>query len=92
MFLLTASNLTHLPLMRDDTINFCSGKASSLEQIIEICKISTSHSPEIVVNPAYVRRNEIKVLEGDNSKLLRIAGVKNITGIEETIRWMLAYR
>lgn len=77
--------------LRDDTINFCSGKASSLEQIIEICKISTSHSPEIVVNPAYVRRNEIKVLEGDNSKLLEVTGVKKTIGIEETLRWMLAY-
>lgn len=73
----------------NDTINFCSGRASSLKEIIEICKISTAHSPEIIVNPAYVRQNEIKVLEGDNSRLWRATGVHTITSIEGTITWML---
>jgi len=75
----------------NDTINFCSGRASSLREIIEICEAATAHYPRVVVNPAYVRKNEIRVLVGNNSKLFEATGAQKITDIEETIRWMLAY-
>ena len=75
----------------NDTINFCSGRASSLREIIEICEAATAHYPGVVVNPAYVRKNEIRVLVGNNSKLFEATGAQKITDIEETIRWMLAH-
>ena len=73
----------------NDTLNFCSGRASSLKKIIEICELITGHSIEVLVNPDYVRKNEIKILLGDNSNLAKIIEVQNIIGIEGTLRWML---
>lgn len=70
--------------------NLCSAHAISLRQIIEILNRLTSHTIRIEVNPAFVRSNEIAVLQGDNRKLYTALPelIKPIM-IEETLSWML---
>ncbi len=69
-------------------VNICSGEPVSLHQIIEMAEGITGQSIEVVVNPAFVRENEIKRLSGDNSRLME-QGWKRTYTFDETLRWML---
>lgn len=72
------------------TINICSGDSYTLEQILEYAQQAASHRfDEVVVNPAFVRSNEIKLLVGDPSLLnSKVANNTRFT-LEQTIQWMV---
>lgn len=55
-----------------ETINLCSGVGVSLIEIIEIMEKLSCRSIEVSVNANFVRKNEIRVLVGDASKLKSI--------------------
>ncbi|MBA4381377.1 MAG: hypothetical protein C0406_02320 [Sideroxydans sp.] len=71
-----------------EVVNICSGESVSLQQIIEMSERITGRSIEVVVNPAFVRENEIKQLSGENSRLMD-KGWKRTYSFDETLRWML---
>lgn len=70
------------------TINLCSGKAISLLQIIELMNQLAGYEINVVVNPDFVRENEIKDLSGDTSRLKKLVQLKFDYSIEDTLRWM----
>lgn len=70
-------------------INICSGRATSLGEIITKTEELAGYAIEVRVNPAFVRANEIARLRGDNSYLKQLIGFAPETPIEETLRWML---
>lgn len=72
------------------TVNVCSGRGHSLAQIVALCERLTGHTLEIRVNPAFVRANEVKVLLGDNRRLLDLIGDWESPPLERTLAWMLA--
>lgn len=61
---------------RGQVVNVCSGKAISLHQIINMLESISGYSIEVLVNPQYVRPNEIKSLCGSNQKLFDLTGFK----------------
>jgi len=68
--------------------NVCSGQAHSLKDILTMMAEIAGYEIEARVNPAFVRANDVKRLQGDASKLFRtIGGVANIP-LKETLRWM----
>lgn len=71
-------------------LNIATGHLHSLQEILQLLCDMTGHEPEIAVNPAFVRANEIVRLGGDPARLnaldLDVAPVP----IEETLQWMLA--
>lgn len=70
-------------------INICSGDSYTLEQILEYAQQAANHRfDEIVVNPAFVRSNEIKLLVGDPLKLNSIIHGYKRFSLQETIQWM----
>ena len=69
--------------------NVCSGRAYSLGEIIAMIQAISNHSMKIEVNPAFVRRNEVHRLYGDNSLLSRMIGPLPIIPLEDTLQWML---
>lgn len=71
-----------------ETYNVCSGIASSLLGIIEMMRDISGHSPEVVVNPAFVRANEIKRLVGSRAKLDGVLGERPGFDLRATLRWM----
>ncbi|WP_145588255.1 NAD-dependent epimerase/dehydratase family protein [Yersinia aldovae] len=73
-----------------EVFNICSGKAYCLRDIISICEKETSHKLKIHVNQNLIRANEIKILQGDVSKLHSIIGDWNNVELEDTLRWMLS--
>ena len=72
-----------------DTVNLCSGRASSLAFIINTFTELTHHRPEIRRNPTLIRDREIPVLVGDPTKLGRITGRTHRFPLESTLREML---
>jgi nucleoside-diphosphate-sugar epimerase len=73
-----------------ETVNICSGRATELGQIIDMCKAITGHDLEVAVNPNFVRSDEIKTLNGDRSHLDALIGSSERHSLEDTLRWMLS--
>lgn len=73
----------------DVTVNICSGRALALGEIIRMCCAMTGHNIEIAVNPAFVRADEIKTLQGDPSHVEKLLGGVDRHQFEATLAWML---
>jgi nucleoside-diphosphate-sugar epimerase len=74
---------------RGETVNICSGRATALGEIIDMCRVITGHDLEVAVNPDFVRADEIKTLNGDRSHLEALTGASERHALEDTLRWML---
>lgn len=57
-----------------ETYNLCSGTAISISEALALLEEMTGHRPEVTVDPALVRPNEIPLLLGDPGKFQRDAG------------------
>ena len=71
------------------TFNVCSGQATSLQSVIEMCEQHAGYKMKIIVNPDFVRENEIKTLYGSEHKLRSVLGEYRQYTLQETIQWML---
>jgi GDP-6-deoxy-D-talose 4-dehydrogenase len=70
-------------------LNICSGRATSLHDVLRIVQRISGHELEVKVNPAFVRGNEVKRLRGSNARLLtRLPGWQS-RSLEDTLAWML---
>ncbi len=72
-----------------ETYNICSGKAINIRSVISLLSEITGHTPNITINPAFVRANEIDRLFGDRSKLFKCVGPINIPALKDTIEWII---
>lgn len=75
---------------RGETVNVCSGKATALGEILDMCRTITGHEIEVVSNPAFARAQEIKILMGDPTHLESLIPVGVRHKLEETLQWMLS--
>ena len=71
------------------TFNVCSGRHYSLREVIALVEEISNHSMSVEVNPAFVRRNEVHRLYGDNSRLSRTIGPPQMPPLKETLQWMI---
>lgn len=72
-----------------ETFNVASGRAYTLNDVLRLCEELTGHCPEVRVNPAYVRRNEVRYLCGDATRLRACLGSWQTPELRETLSWML---
>lgn len=70
-------------------VNVCTGHSHSLQYVIDVLSELSGYRPEITVNPAFVRANEIRELRGDNRLLKSLIGDFQLYSLEETLGWML---
>jgi GDP-6-deoxy-D-talose 4-dehydrogenase len=80
--LLEASNVS------GEVFNVCSGRAYTLQEVLNMARQISSHDFEVRVNPAFVRANEVKILVGNKDKLDKAIGKVEEFSLEETLRWM----
>ncbi len=73
-----------------EVFNVCSGKAHSLKDGLAMMAEIAGYEIEVRVNPAFVRANEVKRLQGDAGKLRRAIGDFEAIPLRETLRWMYA--
>lgn len=71
------------------TFNVCSGQHHSLRRIISLVEEISGHKLKVEINPAFVRKNEVHRLFGDNRLLESVIGPIHNPPLEDTLRWML---
>jgi GDP-6-deoxy-D-talose 4-dehydrogenase len=69
--------------------NVCSGRGYSLSDVLQIMREISGHDPEIRVNPAFVRANEVRRLVGSQAKLDALIGAVPVIPLQATLKWML---
>ena len=72
-----------------EAYNVCSGQGHSLLDVLEMMRNLTGHHPEIQVNPAFVRANEVHRLIGSPIKLATAIGIVPNIPLHDTLQWML---
>jgi GDP-6-deoxy-D-talose 4-dehydrogenase len=74
--------------------NVCSSQPHSLQQVIDTLVDLTGHQPEVRVNPAFVRENEVIRLCGDPGRLEKLAAQVDYPihsyALKDTLESMLA--
>lgn len=73
-----------------EVYNVCSGVGHSLQNVISIMHDLSGHNVEVIVNPTFVRKNEIRKLIGSREKLDAAIGRMDSIPLRETLQWMLA--
>ena len=71
-----------------EIVNICSGKTYKISKIIEMLSELSGHHPVILINPAFIRKNEIMDIGGDNKKLISMIGQLKIDTLDETVMHM----
>lgn len=72
-----------------EIINVCTRQAYSLREVLTLATQFTDHQPRIIINPDFQRKNEIRHLVGDNTRLIALIGESASLPFSETLRWML---
>lgn len=73
-----------------ETVNVCSGNSYSLREILAMMEAMTGQKIQVRINPAFIRQNEVNMLSGDPSKLLKLIGDWDAPSLEKTLSWMLS--
>ncbi len=76
---------------RGEIYNICSGKTYSLQRILHLLLSFSSQHIEIVVDSQKIRKTEIPVLVGDNSKMKSELSWEPTIPIEQSLRELLDY-
>jgi GDP-6-deoxy-D-talose 4-dehydrogenase len=71
-----------------ETFNLCSGRSTSLREVLDIMERIAGYAIRVSVNPRLVREGEIKKLRGSNAKLTAAIGDLKAIDLEETLAWM----
>jgi nucleoside-diphosphate-sugar epimerase len=71
-----------------ETFNVCSGTAWSLKDALAMMAEIAGYEIEVRVNPAFVRANEVKRLQGNVGKLRAALGDFETIPLRDTLRWM----
>lgn len=75
-----------------EVFNVCSGQGHSLLDLLQMMHEISGHYPEINVNPAFVRVNEVNRLVGSSAKLDAVIGKIPAINIKDTLQWMFNNR
>lgn len=68
--------------------NVCSGVSHSIADVIDVLSDLAGYRIAVEVNPAFVRKNDVLSLAGNNQKLISVIGEIDPTPLHETLRWM----
>ena len=81
--------LLDCPAAIGGTFNICSGRHYSLAEVIALIEEISDHKMRIAVNPAFVRKNDVHTLYGDNARLSDTIGQLDMPPLRHTLQWML---
>lgn len=66
-------------------INICSGRSISLLSVIDEMAQIAGYRPTIIVDPAFVREDEVKELYGSPAKLFDVVGEIDVPSLHDTL-------
>ena len=70
------------------TVNLCGGVSHSLREVLAMMADIAGYDIEVTVNPAFVRSNEVRRLEGDPTRLQEHVGSLPSYSLADTLFWM----
>ena len=73
-----------------EVFNVCPSEAHSLKDVLAMMAEIAGYEIEVRVNPAFVRANDVKRLQGDAGKLRRAIGEFGTIPLLQTLQWMYA--
>lgn len=76
---------------KGEIYNICSSKEIHLKKIIDIMNEISGYTINVTVNPDFVRKNEIKKLIGDNSKIIKLFETNHLIDIRNTLKDMYKF-
>jgi nucleoside-diphosphate-sugar epimerase len=71
-----------------ETFNICSGRSSTLGEVVGMLSDIAGYRIDVKVNPAFVRANDVLTLAGNNAKLASVVGPIEAAPLADTLRWM----
>ena len=74
-----------------EVYNLCSGKAWTIQQLLDHLLSLTRTKIDVQVDPARLRPSDVPILLGDNSKFVKATGWKVTIPFEQTLADMLEY-
>ncbi len=83
--------LLQAPAAIGQTLNVCSGRLTTLDEVLQLMQHIAGYAIGVRVNPAFVRGNEIARLRGNDARLRAV--LDDAPGgipLRETLRWMFA--
>ncbi|MGY4830591.1 GDP-mannose 4,6-dehydratase [Sphaerotilaceae bacterium SBD11-9] len=83
------ARLMQTPAAVGQTFNVCSGKAYSLNEVLNLARDVSRADFQVRVNPAFVRQNEVKMLLGSRARLDNCVGALHSVDLRDTLRWMI---
>lgn len=83
------ARLVGCPAARGRTVNICSGKAVTLTELLDMVAELSGHRMAVRTNPAFVRRQEVERLWGDDRLLQQLIGPIAGPPLSATLQWML---
>ena len=69
--------------------NICSGVGHTIADLLAALTRLTGHTPDVRVNPALVREDEVHTLLGNPARLRQAIGFVPERNVADTLRWML---
>ena len=72
-----------------DVYNLCSGQATSFEQVIDYLSAESNYMPTLVINPLFVRQQDILKQHGSIERLATLTALDRAPSINDTLTWML---
>ena len=73
---------------RGETVNICSNRGIKLLDVIDKMNIISGYKIKIKINPAFVRKGEIKTLTGSSDKLFKLIGYIKQKEFDSTLKEM----
>ena len=83
------ARLLDTPAAVGGTFNICSGRAVTINEMLDLVAALSGHRLEVRVNPAFVRADEVKTLSGSAERLEATIGKLDGIAFGDTLRWML---
>jgi nucleoside-diphosphate-sugar epimerase len=83
------TRLLRTPSAIGKIINICSGQAITLRRVIDALQSHTGHAIETVINPEFVRANDIRTLVGANQQLCELLNTQLEFDLNQVLQQML---
>ena len=74
-----------------EVYNICSGKAWTIQKLLDYLLGMTTAKIEVREDPARLRPSDVPILLGDNSKFVKATGWQPVIPFEQTLKDMLEY-
>jgi len=74
-----------------EVYNICSGKAYSMQEVLDMLLKLTDKKIEVKKDPSRMRPSDVEILVGDNSKFVNKTGWKPEISFEQTLKETLEY-